>query len=183
MEAKIIPVAIVVTRIAKWLLAITFSIFLIAFVYLHVDAAVFENWHINSPYQAGTASFRVSQSSNPQSMAVSDIEGLTLYWQMARLASFFLLVYLILHQALQVLKSARGVGAFHEDCSRNFRHMAFLGLIYAILYSFNLGTFAGETLINLKLPFSPLLFTVACLVLSAIFQEGNRLSNDSKSII
>lgn len=183
MEANIIPVAIIATRIAKWLLVTTFGTFLIAFVYWHVDSGVFNNWYINSPYQAGTASFSISQSSHPQSIAINDIEGFTLYWQMARIASFFLLVYLILHQALQVLKSARGEGAFHENCSRNFRQMALLGLIYAILYSFNMGTFAGETLLNLKLPFSPLLFTMACLVLSAIFQEGNRLSNDSKSII
>ena len=183
MPNRIIPTSIVVTRISLLLAAVTYTLLLAMVIYWHIDPSYFENWYIATPFYAGSANFTVHNSPVGQAMNLNDIGSPMIYWLFLRTSLFFLLVFFALKKVLTVLLSVKNRGAFQQESIRQFRHLAMIGMIYALIYAFNFGVVNGQALFHFKLPFEPLLFATACLVLAGIFKEGTRLNEDSNSII
>lgn len=183
MSNRIIPVSIIVTRVSLILAAVTYALMLAMLIYWQVNPSYFEDWYISTPFYAGSANFTIHSSPVGQAMNLNDIGSPMIYWLFLRTSFFFSLVFLGLKKVLSVLISVKNKGAFQQESIRQFRHLALICMIYAIIYSFNFGVVNGNTHFNFKLPFEPLLFATACLVLAGIFQEGTRLNEDSSSII
>lgn len=183
MQNRIIPVSLAVTRVSL-ILAVSMYLFLIGIVvFWHFDPAYFDHWYISTPFHAGAANFNIHKSPVGMAMNLNDIGTPMIYWLVIRTSFFFFLVFLALKKVSEILTSVKNKGAFQQDSIRLFKQLAIIGAIYALNYSFNFSSINGQTAYHFKLPSQPLLFAIACLVLSGIFQEGVRLNEDSNSII
>lgn len=183
MHSRIISTAIWVTRISLWLSVLVYALLIATVVYWHLSPDAFNNWYIAQPYQAGAANFRLQRLATPQGLTFNDMGAGMVYWLAIRTTFFFVLICLALQKVLHILQSVKSAKTFYQENIRHFRKLATIGALYTIIYSVNFGVAEGNTTLYFKLPFVPLLFTTACLVLSAIFEEGQRLREDANSII
>lgn len=180
-----------IIRVATWctwgILAVSllfFISFLGILVHWHINPVFYNNWYIEGGFQAGM---------NSLNLVISDIEitGIPLgklspgmmYWIFFRTALIIVLSMAATWKMLKVLKSIGSLNTFYVNNIIAFRRLALIGLIISFISFFNFYSTEGSTQWHLTLPFGPLLFASACLVLSEVFKEGKHLLEDSNSII
>lgn len=183
MQNRVIQSALLLTRLSLWLAIAVYGVMIFMLVYWLIDPTHFDQWVIVNPFIAGSAGFQVQRTPVDQGIALSGLSAGMMYWLAIRTTFFFLLVFLALRKVLKVLNSVNATKVFHPDNVKNFKQLAMIGLIYAILCTVNFGVIDGISTVNLAIPFEPLLFAAGCWVLSEIFAEGQRLKEDSNSII
>ncbi len=109
-------------------------------------------------------------------------------WLVVRQSVLFALNILILWKAMALLKSIRYSKTFYEENITAFMQMAKYGLIIALISAINFRYddqfHSGDSFSWVfDIPFSALLFTLACKVLAEIFKQGKLLSEENQSFV
>lgn len=109
-------------------------------------------------------------------------------WLIVRHSVLFALNIMILWNAMALLKSIRYSKTFYEENIKAFMHMAKYGLLIALISMVNFrydDQYAGGSSFEwvMDIPFSVLLFTLACKVLAEIFKQGKLLSDENQSFV
>lgn len=109
-------------------------------------------------------------------------------WLIVRQSVLFALNIMILWKAMDLIKSIRFSKTFYEENIRSFMQMAKYGLIMALISAINFRYddqfHSGDSFSWVfDIPFSILLFTLACKVLAEIFKQGKLLSEENQSFV
>lgn len=110
------------------------------------------------------------------------------WWILVRTSLFFVLSLMILLRAVALLQSILSGKTFYEENIHAFTQMARYGMIMALFSAFNFSYHdqfdSGNTFDwSLDIPFSTLLFALACKVLAEIFKQGKLLSEENQSFV
>ena len=120
---------------------------------------------------------------SPKDILMSQLSDGMRLWLAIRSAFFLTMSYLIIRRIFMILRSVHGIETFYPGNIKHFRQLALYGLIAAFVSTFNFYNDGVGTNWNLTIPFGPLSFSLACLVLSEIFKEGQSLEEDKASIV
>lgn len=183
MNNRILQAAHLLVRFTLLLVVAVYIAIVLVVVYWHIAPEAFAEWYIMHPFHAGSAAFLLQHGPHADGMTLTDLGHGLVYWLVLRTTCFFVLAVLALRRVLRIVDSVRTAQTFYASNITHFRHLAWIGFLYAALSAFNVGMIAGESVVHFKLPFVPLLFALGCLVLAEIFREGERLRQDSESII
>lgn len=104
-------------------------------------------------------------------------------WLLLRGISQMGLTFFIIRILRRIVTSVQSNATFYEGNIQYFKRMSFYGAGIVLISSFNLLIQAEGTHLSLTIPFAPIAFTLGCLILAEIFQEGKILLEDKNSII
>jgi len=183
MQNKVIIAAIWITRITIGFVLLTFAAILGFVIYWHINPEYFDNWYLLNPFKPGSASFNFQRSNTAVGMTFNDLGSTNVYWMMIRTTLFSAIVLFAQRLILKVLYSVGSTATFYVENIRYFKRLAMTGIVFSLVSFFNFGIIDGQWQFFLSIPFVPLLFATACYVMAEIFKEGNRLQEDSNSII
>ena len=184
MNNRIIRGAILLARLALITNVILYVAIVSIVLYGIFNPSFLEQWYLQEPFEPGSIKVNFKYSNNAtEGTALGSLGTGMLIWLIIRMSVFFVLALIALKKILGILISVKDSRTFFMSNILAFRRLAIIGLIYAVFAFFNIGTIEGEVFFKVSIPFGPLLFSAACWVLSEIFLEGRKLSEDSNSII
>ena len=185
MNQNVIQFAYWITRIGMGLVILGLVLVVGLLAYWHIDPSYFDHWYLISPFEAGTAKLnvRVSQPPFDTGIRLNDIKPSNIYWLCARSLVSGGLIFWGLRIVSQVINSVKSQQTFYEQNVTLFKQLGLVGLLYALLVTFNLGYNDEVIVYYFTIPFFQIVFAVGCYVLAVVFEEGNSLHKDTKSII
>ena len=163
-----------------------FTAFTVLITWSLLDPEVFTYLAVTDAFQsgAGVGNFRIC-SSCPEASTVF-LSGVSVgmkVWLWVRATAFFLLVFLILRTIQKIIRSIQSRDTFFEGNIKSFKTIAGYGFLFALLSSFNFYSDETGTNWHFSIPFVPVAFAVACLLLADIFREGQLLTEDKHYIV
>ncbi len=157
-------------------------------IYWHIDPSFFSNIEVTETFKAGygNQSFEYHPGTPPKESGrvfMDDLNHTMIYWIFFRGTFFMVLNILIIQKAIQLLKSIESLQTFYKNNIHVFKQLSKLGFAGVVFACFNFIYLDGELNINLTIPFAPLLFAMACLVMAEVFDEGRKLLEEQKLIV
>lgn len=114
---------------------------------------------------------------------LSDLNAVMVCWLLLRGSFFFAISLFVIHKVIDVLKRVRQIKTFYIDNIQRFKTISRILFIGFIVSCFNFSYIAGDFRLGLTIAWSPLLFSMASLVLAEIFKEGKELLEDKNMIV
>ncbi|MEM6347782.1 MAG: hypothetical protein AAF927_28090 [Bacteroidota bacterium] len=120
------------------------------------------------------------ECAGPQDILLVNLSSGMKIWIAIRANVFFVLAYLMMQKVSLILEARE---TFYADNVQHFRQLALLAFLAFGLSTFNLTYWEGNWQGHFTIAFGPLALSIASLVLSEIFKEGQLLLEDKNSII
>jgi len=169
---------------------------LCAFLILLLTGIIFY-WHFNpdafsgvamiAPFDAGFGMGNIelidSAETTGDAVVLSDLSAAMMYWVYIRSVFFLGITLFMAWKIIAVLQSIEKLETFYTDNIQHFKVLAKLGFIAFAVSCANFGYVNGELKLSLTLALGPLLFSVACLILSEVFREGKALLEENNMIV
>lgn len=164
-----------------------FLLFTTSVIYWHMNPEIFSIFEVSEAFKAGYGinDIRILTTENSPEYAVllSELSAAILYWLYIRSVFFFAITWLMVKKIILVLGSIQSLQTFYQDNIEHFRDLAKLGFWGFLVSCFNIGFTDGDYQLNFSIVFGPLLFSMACLILSEVFREGKALLEDNNMIV
>lgn len=182
----IIANAMLLCRVIFYLLIAFFAGFIIVLLHSSFSPETYQNWVLTEAFKAGwgIGEFRICEAcGGPNDVVLGEMPAAAKWWLGLRGTLFFVLMALIIRTFIKIINSVKSLNTFYRGNIQHFRQLARYGGLAFLLSAFNFSMLGGSWQLHLTLPFGPLLFTAACLVLAEVFREGEALAEDKASIV
>ncbi|WP_299364099.1 hypothetical protein [Winogradskyella sp.] len=170
---------------------IVVNIFMFALLLLIVVSSFFTNKYSN--YVAlidgvkagfGTTNLKFISFDTEKVVVLSSLTSAMKIWFILRNLVFTVIIIKVILIIKKVVKSIKSLNTFYMGNIAYFKHLAILGWIGAFFSAFNFLTGDEDySMIHFTIPFGPIAFAIACLILSHVFDEGKSLLDDKNSIV
>lgn len=118
-----------------------------------------------------------------EAILLSDLNTIMACWLLLRGSFFFAISLFVIHKVMEILKGVRQIKTFYNENIQHFKNISRIVFIGFIVSCFNFSYMAGDFKLGLTIAWSPLLFSMASLVLAEIFKEGKELLEDKNTIV
>lgn len=185
---KVINSARVVNKVVLWLCYTFFGLLTFLVIHWHINPGAYNQLDVTSAFKAGYGindfNWKMGEFKPLEnSLYMSQLPALMVYWIYLRAVLFFSLTFLIIREVEQILKSIASLKTFYDRNEYHLRKIAQWAFIAFLLSCFNFSYLNGNFQLDFKLVFAPLLLSVGSLVLAEIFSEGKELSEDQRMIV
>lgn len=131
----------------------------------------------------GTTNLRFIAFDTKKVVVLSDLTPWMKIWFMFRNLVFTIIIIKGIVIVKKVIASIKSLNTFTGN-SIYFKKLATLGWIGAFFSTFNFLADQGDySVFHFTIPFGPIAFALACLILSQVFKEGKSLLDDKNSIV
>jgi hypothetical protein len=155
--------------------------------YWHFNPVAFSRVAMIAPFDAGFGMGNIelidSAETTGDAVVLSDLSAAMMYWVYIRSVFFLGITLFMAWKIIAVLQSIEKLETFYTDNIQHFKVLAKLGFIAFAVSCANFGYVNGELKLSLTLALGPLLFSVACLILSEVFREGKALLEENNMIV
>lgn len=186
MDSKIIHVASVTSKVLLYLSYLAMALFTFGLIYWLLDPVALADIKIRGMGDFTTASNQIAIGNGPEATGVLTIGELNRYmvfWLYFRVIFYLGIFALIIQKVQTILNSIERLETFIMDNIRSLKDMAKLGVVLFLFSSFQFFYANGEGNLSLNFAIGPLLFTIACLVLAEVFNEGRKLLEEKNLIV
>lgn len=185
---KVIKSARVLNKVVLWLCYVFFGLFTFLVIHWHISPEAYDQLDVTRAFKAGYGindfNWKVGEfKPSENSLYMSQLPALMVYWIYLRAILFFSLTFLIIRETDQILRSIASLKTFYDRNEHHFRKIARWAFIGFLLSCVNFSYLDGDFQLDFKLVFAPLLLSVGSLVLAEIFSEGKELSEDQRMIV
>ena len=161
----------------------------VAFVHLQIDPQYYQQWNASFLSQNGTLSYKVFERWNidiakeDTLLSLARIRRISLTLNYLRVIGILSLILFTIKEFSNVIKSVRSIETFHQKNVLSFRKMHKYLFIIFILSSITIINAQEANLYSYSLQPTPLILSVAALIMAEIFKQGNRLLEENQLTI
>ncbi len=132
----------------------------------------------------GTTNLKFIAFDTEKVVVLSDLTLLMKIWFIVRNLIFTIIIIRGILIVKKIIASIKTLNTFYSGNTTYFKKLAQLGWIATFFSAFNILTGQNDySVLHFTIPFGPIAFALACLVLSQVFKEGKSLLDDKNSII
>ena len=181
-----LKISLIFLQLLEILLFVLLVVFALTLVYSMINPDAFDAVKVNGLAEPGFGStnFKICATCMQDGLlSLNELSMTAKMWFLLRVSIFFVLTILIVRGFKKIVLSVKSKETFYEGNINNFKSLSRYGLIIAIFSSFNFLILPETFRINFDVPFGAIAFSLACLVLAYIFEEGKELTEDKNSIV
>ncbi|NBB77624.1 MAG: DUF2975 domain-containing protein [Bacteroidetes bacterium] len=185
MNSNIIKIAGITAKILLYLSYFAMAAFTIGLIYWLYDPAALAEVKIRGMSSIGQTSGQFEIGSRPETSAIAlgDLNRFMVFWLYFQIIFYLGIFALIIQKVQTILNSITQLKTFIMDNIRSLRDMAKLGVVLFLFSSFQFFYANGDANFSIQIAMGPLLFTLACLVLAEVFNEGRKLLEEKNLIV
>ena len=186
LNTKPLNLAILFIKVIRVIMYISITAFIGMLIYSLIDSESFSNLVVQNAFRARftIGDFRFcSNCTDPNLLTLPQIATSMKLWLLLRGSVLMTLMVMSLQVLLRILRSIQQHATFYDQNIKGFLMLFRLGMVMAIISSFNFFIQGTSNDIEFSIPFGVLGYSLGCRLLAEIFKEGKMLAEDSHSII
>ena len=158
----------------------------VVFVHLQIDPQYYHQWNASFLSQKAMLSYKVFERWNTDLakeytlLSLAKISKMSLILNYLQVMGILSLILFTIKEFSNVIESVRSIETFHQKNTLSFRKMYKYLFIIFILSSITIINAQEANFYSYSLQLTPLTLSVAALIMTEIFKQGNQLLEENK---
>lgn len=161
----------------------------VIFIHLQIDPQYYSRWNAALLTQNGILSYRVFErwhtdlSREDTLLSFDRIKKISLYINYLKIMGILSLIFLTVKEFLNIIKSVKSIETFHQRNILSFQKMYKYQFVIFILSSVTIINAQEANFYSYSLQFTPIILSLAALIMAEIFKQGNQLLEENQLTI
>ncbi|PWJ57089.1 Protein of unknown function (DUF2975) [Dyadobacter jejuensis] len=161
----------------------------VIFIHLQMDPLYYTRWNVSFLTQKGILSYSFFESWHTDHtkanslIALDKIKVTSLYFNYLQIIGILTLIFLTVKEFLKVIESVKLIETFHQRNILSFQKMCKYLFVIFILSSITIVNAQEANLYSYSLRFTPIILSLAALIMAEIFKQGNQLLEENQLTI
>lgn len=171
------------------LIAVTAICATVIFIHIQIDPQYYARWNAGILTQNGILSYSVFERWNPDFstedtlLSFDKIKKMSLYVNYLQVMGILSLIFLTVKEFLNIIESVKLTETFHQRNILSFQKMYKYLFVIFVLSSITIVNAQEANFYGYSIQFTPLILSLAALIMAEIFKQGNQLLEENQLTI
>ena len=186
----LLNIAIVICKFSRILCVVVFLILTGAFVHYQINPSSYENSNFKTNINDSATFFKITSTDkinvdgevleDSDVFAFSKLKTSSLYFNYIKLSVVLYLIFLCVKEFQNLIESVKEIKTFQKRNISTFKKIGKYFLILTVLMSYTSYTYKEGNISSFQLLPTPLILALLSYIMSEIFKEGYKLSEENK---